>query len=387
MPELVINVTNIISPLCYTILKLEPYTVCPFKCIYCYSRWYIRNPTLYSFPRPKVVEIFKNFVRKTRRRGLKPIPFRLSTLVDPFPPVEQLYRATEKILRIALDYEYPIIINTKSIFYTHNPIKEYVIKLLDKDLAVLQVSISVLNPKLSEILEPRAPPLNQRLNAIRDLGSTDIPLALRLSPYIPYASPTNENEVKEFTGLCRDIGVKHVIVEGLRIESSRLEDVVKLLGIQKIDVDKYNVREVNGMKPIVRISTQLKENIYSLFTQELNKCRITFATCKEGLFRLHTSPDCCGAFLLRASYTLRVTLYDIYRYFTENSQKIPVPMPIDMLKIICLQYSRLCQDMLTAYPKVISKMLRHHEKKLLKVLQKTEMLRHIAPHIIDKINA
>ncbi|MEM2628214.1 MAG: radical SAM protein, partial [Ignisphaera sp.] len=182
MPELVINVTNIISPLCYTILKLEPYTVCPFKCIYCYSKWYIRNPTLFPFPRPKVVGIFKDFVRKTRRRGLKPIPFRLSTLIDPFPPVEQLYRITEKILRVALDYEYPIIINTKSIFYTHNPIKEFIVKLLDKDLVVIQISISVLNSKLSEILEPRAPPLNQRLNAIRDLGSTDIPLALRLSP-------------------------------------------------------------------------------------------------------------------------------------------------------------------------------------------------------------
>ncbi|MEM1526316.1 MAG: radical SAM protein [Ignisphaera sp.] len=387
MPELVINVTNIISPLCYTILKLEPYTVCPFKCIYCYSKWYIRNPTLFPFPRPKVVGIFKDFVRKTRRRGLKPIPFRLSTLIDPFPPVEQLYRITEKILRVALDYEYPIIINTKSIFYTHNPIKEFIVKLLDKDLVVIQISISVLNSKLSEILEPRAPPLNQRLNAIRDLGSTDIPLALRLSPYIPYMSPTNENEVKEFTYLCRDLGVKHVIVEGLRIEGNKLEDVVKVLGIQKIDVDKYNIREIKGMKPVVRVSTQFKENIYPLFTQELNKYRITFATCKEGLFRLHTSPDCCGAFLLKESYILRVTLYDIYRYSTENSQKISIPLSIDMLKNICLQYSRLCQDMLTAYPKVISKMLKYHEKKLLKVLQKIETLQHIAPHIIDKINA
>ncbi|MEM1644622.1 MAG: radical SAM protein [Ignisphaera sp.] len=384
MPELVINVTNIISPLCYTILKLEPYTVCPFRCIYCYSRWYIRNPTSFSFPRFKVVGMFKDFVRKIHKKGLKPIPFRLSTLVDPFPPVEQLYRTTEKILCIALNYEYPIIINTKSIFYTHTSAREFLSKLLDKNLAILQISISVLNLKLSEVLEPRAPPLNQRLRTIKDLGSIDIPLVIRLSPYIPYVSPTIDNEIEDFACLCKDLGVKHVIIESLRIESHRIEEVVKALGIQKLDVDKYNTREVSDMKPVVRVSTQLKENIYPLFTKKLSKYGITFATCKEGLFRFHTAPDCCGAYLLRESM-LRITLYDIYRYSIENSQKIPIPLSTNILRSICMQYSRLCQDMLIEYPRIVSKMLKYHEKKLIKVIQKIELLQHIAPHIVDKI--
>lgn len=384
MPELVINVTNIISPLCYTILKLEPYTVCPFRCIYCYSRWYIRNPTPFSFPRLKVIGIFKDFAKKIRKKGLKPIPFRLSTLVDPFPPIEQLYRITEKILSIALNYEYPIIINTKSVFYLHSPIKEILAKLLDRNFAILQVSLSVLNSKLSEVLEPKAPPLDQRLRAIKDLGSTDIPLVIRLSPYIPYVSPTTDNEVEDFVYLCKDLGVKHVIIESLRIESHRIEEVAKALKMQKIDVDKYNIREINDMEPVVRISTQVKENIYPLFTQKLNKYGITFATCKEGLFKFHTAPDCCGAYLLSESI-LRVTLYDIYRYSIEYSKKVPAPIPINVFINICSRYSRLCQDMITEYPKIISKMLKYHEKKLIKVLQKTELLQHIAPHIIDKI--
>ncbi|MEM3980212.1 MAG: hypothetical protein QXF79_03030, partial [Ignisphaera sp.] len=74
-----------------------------------------------------------------------------------------------------------------------------------------------------------------------------------------------------------------------------------------------------------------------------------------------------------------------YRYSIENSQKIPIPLSTNILRSICMQYSRLCQDMLIEYPRIVSKMLKYHEKKLIKVIQKIELLQHIAPHIVDKI--
>jgi len=40
MSELVVGVSSIISPLCYSALRLEPYTQCPFSYLYCYARWY-----------------------------------------------------------------------------------------------------------------------------------------------------------------------------------------------------------------------------------------------------------------------------------------------------------------------------------------------------------
>ena len=84
MSELVINVSNVISPLCYSVLKIEPYTACPHRCVYCYGRWYVRGSDVVA-PRRVALAMFEGVARQVYRKGLRPIPFRLSTLVDPFP--------------------------------------------------------------------------------------------------------------------------------------------------------------------------------------------------------------------------------------------------------------------------------------------------------------
>ncbi|MEM4812661.1 MAG: radical SAM protein [Ignisphaera sp.] len=387
MPELVINVSNIISSLCYTILKLEPYTICPFRCVYCYSRWYMKSPSRYVYPRPKALGMFREVILKIYRRSLKPIPFRLSTLVDPFPPHEQLYRVSENILRVALEYHYPLVINTKSIYFLHQPLKSYVEKLLDDRLAILQISISTLNDDIAQVIEPRAPEVKKRLDTIKQLGSTDIPLVLRISPYIPYASPTQSRDIEHLVYLARDLGFKHIIVEALRMETNNIRNLLEYLNITKIDIDSYSLRKVEGLKPLVRISLHLLEKTYTMLSNELKKHGITFATCKEGLFDLHTASDCCGLYLLR-EYIVRATLQDVYRYVTEmNINSHQELQNIEVVENLCKKYSRLCLDELHLYPKNISKTLRYHEKKMFKVLQNIDLLKHIAPHLAKEFIA
>lgn len=385
MPELVINVSNIISPLCYAVLKLEPYTICPFRCIYCYSRWYMKFPSEYIYPRLKTLNMFREFVAKVYRRGLKPIPFRLSTLVDPFPPHEQLYRLSEKILLLALEYGYPMIINTKSIYLVHQPIKNYIERLLDNKLAILQISISTLDDDIAQKIEPRAPEPKKRLEVVKQLGSTDILLVLRISPYIPYVSPTQLRDIDRIVSLASDIGFKHVIVETLRMETNSIKDFLVNLGISNIDIDSYSLRETNGSKPLARVSLHVIETIYNKLSNKLKRYKITFATCKEGLFDFHTAPDCCGVYLLR-DYIIRVTLYDIYRYVIEsNIKSIQELQNSKITEILCRRYSRLCYNDLNLYPKIVSKILKYHEKKMIKVSHSIELLKHIAPHLAKKL--
>ena len=79
--DLVINVSNHISSLCYSVLRFEPYGECEYKCLYCYARWY-RGGRVSSF------RAFLKLARRVNEMKLKPIPVRLSTLVEPFQPVE-----------------------------------------------------------------------------------------------------------------------------------------------------------------------------------------------------------------------------------------------------------------------------------------------------------
>ena len=63
----------------------------------------------------------KKFVRSVMRKGLKPIPLRLSTLSDPFYSLEVKAKASLAILKECLKHEYPVIINTKGVLYIRKP--------------------------------------------------------------------------------------------------------------------------------------------------------------------------------------------------------------------------------------------------------------------------
>jgi len=367
---LVVNAGNVISSLCHTVLRLEPYTPCAFKCVYCYSKWY--GVIFDGEPQPlmETFNLFRSFARKVRRMGLKPIPFRLSTLVDPFPLQEQHHKIVEKILAEALSHEYPLIINTESVLYAQEPtLRKLIENLVDKGLAILQVSISTLKAEDAKKIEPHAPPPTERLRAASSLGGDSI--VLRLSPFIPCLSPTYPSEIEEFAATLREYGVKHVIVESLRMEKNRIEWFLSSLGI-KADIEAYSVKD----DAVARISTSTRENVYSILSKTLNKHGIGFATCKEGLFAYHTTPDCCGAYLLK-DYAIRPTLYDIYKHITEKGPT----QPEDILKGLESNPTRVCGEKLKQYPRQVSKPLKYHEKRILKTIQNKDLLNHIAPHL------
>ena len=380
MPELVINVSNVISPLCYSVLKIEPYTTCPHRCVYCYGRWYVRGPDVVT-PRRVALAMFERVAKHVYKKGLRPIPFRLSTLVDPFPPHEELMRVSERVLLIAKRYEYPIIINTKgSKVVELEGLKRTLEGLLDEGLGVLQVSLSTLDDSKSRALEPVAPPPSRRLLVLKEFGSRGFPMVVRLSPYIPYYSPTSEEEVEEALGLLKDVGVKHLIVEALRVERREAEALVKELGLPALDFEGYSLREVEGAKPVVRISKELRLRAYEGLQKHAARAGIGFATCKEGLFRFHTTDDCCGAYLLK-EYVLRATLWDLYRARLDFAkQGVDVSTYLD----VCRRLSRVCGDELRLYPKAISKPVRYHERRLLRCLEDRVLLERIAPDFLNR---
>jgi DNA repair photolyase len=380
MSELAINASNVVSPLCYSVLKIEPYTSCPHRCAYCYGRWYVKGPDVVA-PRRAALAMFERVAKQVYRRGLRPMPFRLSTLVDPFPPHEELMRASEKVLDIARRYEHPLIVNTKSSRIVElEGLRRALEALLDYGLAVLQVSLSTLDDSKSKALEPVAPPPSMRLLMLRDFGSRGLPVVVRLSPYIPHYSPTAEEEVERVLGLFRDAGVKHLIVEALRAKREEAEELVKRLGLPKLELEAYSLREVEGGPPLVRISKELRVRAYERLYRHAVRAGMGFATCKEGLFRFHTTDDCCGAYLLR-SYALRATLWDLHRTGVDSTEHGLDPSAyLDA----CRRFSRVCGEELRLYPRAISKPMRYHERRLLRCLEDRKLLERIAPDLLNR---
>uniref|UniRef100_A0A7C2VNQ5 Radical SAM protein n=1 Tax=Ignisphaera aggregans TaxID=334771 RepID=A0A7C2VNQ5_9CREN len=376
MPELVINVSNIISPLCYSVIRFEPFTACSHSCIYCYAQWY-RSTSDSIKPRLKALKEFKVLARKTLRQGLKPIPIRISTLVDPFQPIEELERIVLRALHIALDYEYSVIINTKGLLYSKDPWRSVIARLLDRGLGILQISITTLDDGCAKILEPVAPPPSTRLAVAKEFGLSNLPVVLRLSPFIPHIS--TYPSVDEFVSQLADAKVSHIIVEALRIEQSMIPRILQILKAPHLKFEKYSLGEAPNLEPVYRIDLKSRIRDYVELQQSLIKKGIGFSTCKEGLFHLHTTTDCCGVYLLKSPYILRFTLYDVYRdLLTVN--KIDLNDLETFLESRICRY-RLCSKDMKKYPKRISKPLKHHEKKLLRVIRSPRHLSHITPLI------
>ncbi len=377
MPELVINVSNILSPLCYSLIRVEPYSTCIFRCIYCYSRWYWVGG---EKPKPRIKALinFKSLARKIYERGLKPIPARLATLTDPFQPVEKHYKMSYKIMKIALKYSYPLIINTKSSILINEPWIRIVKELAASKLLIVQFSLSSFDEYVTRKLEPLAPPVSDRLDAMKKLSEEGVPVVLRLSPYIPGVT-LKPHSYDDIASLLRDIGVKQVIVEGLRLPLEEWNTVSRILGIKTPTLNKYNIRVIEGGKPLYKPALKLLLNEYVKLMEELKKYGIGFSTCKEGLFSLHTVPDCCG-FYMFSKYAKRITLYELF--LEAMKQPIPLEEIKEKYTEICSREEYVCNNKMNDYPKRIRKPFKAHERKLLRIIEDKEKLSHITPELV-----
>ncbi len=374
MPELVIGVSNVISPLCSSLIRVEPFTECSFRCSYCYARWY-RSDRAVIRDRAVAIKAFKGLARRVRRLGLKPVPARLATLTDPLQPHEELYLATLRILRIANRFEYPLILNTKSTMVSKDPWRRELAKLGEQGLLVIQVSISTLNREISRKLEPFAPPPLARLEAASKLcEECGAPLVVRISPFIPGVSTMPS--VDEFVAKLRELGVKQVIVEGIRIESERKKFVEEVVG-RELDWEPYSLREVEGLRPLQRVSLKSRLREYEELASKLRREGIGFSTCKEGLFHLHTVENCCGMHMIE-DCSWRPTLWEIYKVL-KSFGPMTIDEAIDRAKKIFSD--RLWSEELAKYPRFISKPLKYHERKMLRVLRKPEVLERVCPSI------
>ncbi|MEZ0247678.1 MAG: radical SAM protein [Thermoproteus sp.] len=167
------------NPLCPCPPKygLNPYTGCGHSCAYCYISSYV--PKAFQ-PRPKeeLIDRIKIDLKKLPRGSV----ISLSNSSDPYTPPEAELELTRRALALILEAGHKVLIVTKS------PLVLRDLDLLAKyrGRAVVQITITTLDEKLAERLEPRAPRPHARLEAVRRTAEAGIPVGVRLDPIVPY---------------------------------------------------------------------------------------------------------------------------------------------------------------------------------------------------------
>ncbi|HEX59205.1 MAG TPA: radical SAM protein [Methanomicrobia archaeon] len=338
--EFAINPSRVISALCYSIFRLEPYSICSYSCQYCYARWY-RKGGAPNF------DILKAFLKLAKRLDLR-IPMRLATLSDPLQDAEERYKLTFKLLNLAKEHDVPIILCTKSDRIAKEPWKGLIDSMARDGLIVVQLSISSLR---YNYLEPLAPPPEERLEA---LSSLEAPKVLRLQPLIPNYSFSS---AEEFVESVKSSGIEQITTELLRIEAGELALYEKFW--QRWSEYSLEGRLVKAEAPDI-----LKE-----LRKACDKYKLGFGLCKEGLLNLETA-NCCGLHLLDAE--LRPTLRELYKELVRVKK-------VELEKVGEIFRPYLFGDRLNELPGPVRKALRHHEKVMLSVLSDEKALSLVTP--------
>jgi DNA repair photolyase len=165
---------------------INPYVGCQHSCVYCYAR-FMKRFTNHPEPWGSFVDIKINAPQvlslelKKFASLKKKYHICISSVTDPYQPLEAEYKITRKILKLLADYScFNIEIITKS---------DLVLRDLDvlKKLKSLSVvfSLGIVEDKIAQFIEPGACLPSHRIKALNNLHQENIKTSVFISPILP----------------------------------------------------------------------------------------------------------------------------------------------------------------------------------------------------------
>ena len=173
--------------------SINPYRGCEHGCAYCYARpshAYLglspgQDFESRLFAKPDAAARLR---AELARPGYRCAPIALGTNTDPYQPIERERRITRAILEVLAECNHPLTIVTKSALVARDI--DILAPMAERRLARAAISVTTLDRRLANRLEPRASAPERRLAAIRALSAAGIPTRVMAAPIIPGLNDT-----------------------------------------------------------------------------------------------------------------------------------------------------------------------------------------------------
>ncbi len=189
---------------CHYSTRLDTYGCgCFHNCKYCYAKSLLAFRGLWNPEEPSVADIKK--IEKKIKTLKKGSVVRLGGMTDCFQPCEEQHNVTYNTIKLLNERGVHYLIVTKSDLIA----TDKYMKILDKNLAHIQITVTSTDDKIAAQYENATPP-TKRIKAIEKLGAEGFDVAIRISPFIP--------EFINFETLNK-IKCKKAIVEFLRVNA------------------------------------------------------------------------------------------------------------------------------------------------------------------------
>lgn len=181
---------------------LNPYSGCAFACEYCYARFFA--PTLaqqqdwgrWVKVKCNAVDLLRKAIKsktESRRLGEGDTVY-MSTVTDPYQPIEQKLGLTRALLEELIQVQPRLTVQTRS------PIAARDIDLFKQFTRVrVNFTISTDSEEVRLRYEPHCPSIEVRLRAAEKVSQAGVPIGLSISPMLPIRDP--ETFARRLAGL------------------------------------------------------------------------------------------------------------------------------------------------------------------------------------------
>jgi len=161
---------------------LNPFTGCELNCAYCYARLFMRRYSGHAEPWGEFVDVKVNapeLLRRQLQRAKRGTVW-ISSVCDPYQPLESRYRLTRRCLKELAERNFPVVVQTKSALAVRD---------LDVFLRFEEIEVGFTIPtddeETSRLFEPKASPLRDRLDGLEKIHRAGIRTFAFIGPILP----------------------------------------------------------------------------------------------------------------------------------------------------------------------------------------------------------
>jgi len=238
---------------------INVYAGCGHKCEYCYAAGYEPD-------QPNYKDKFENNLlcdlEDLEKFNVSPAPVHLSNSTDPFQNLEeqvgQTRFALQQILRYRHRFTSVVLLTKNPTIAAQPPYLELLQQLrtlpenhprhqifVQQNLPALRIEISLAfwQDKPRAIFDPSAPPVKDRIRAIRRLKQAQIPIILRIDPLLPrdplpggkamadFDLPQAQslNDLEQLVKLAFEVNAMHIVYSVAKIVQPRFKPISQIM--------------------------------------------------------------------------------------------------------------------------------------------------------------
>ena len=230
---------------------LNPYIGCQHQCIYCYAPSILhmpRNEWETSIKVKRNIPLILSKELKQKKRGV----IGLSTVTDPYQPIEKTYKITQYCLKVIQKKNFPLCIQTKSdlILRDKELIKNF-------DNVEVMVSIGTPNEGHKRILEPSSSTIIQRLSILKAFSDTPVKTSVFFGPIYPSITP---DDIPEILDVFIDYQVDEIMIDYLHTKNELMMPLTHLIQNNPQLPMSYALEKLMNQKTTFQV---IRETIYA----------------------------------------------------------------------------------------------------------------------------